>query len=351
VLGEHRRDLEAATSDAATLRSRLDDPVTRSSSPVTRSLAAAAREQEQLRVKFEDELAAARGELQQKAWASAQQQAALENLALAHQSQIQKLESQMSEERNQIRERDHEIERSKSQAHLLDQRVEELTAELHQTERTAIDRAVQIKEEYGLRIADLERQVAQKTSELQARGEAQPELEQTLRRELDRLMRETQEKNQILQDRNDELVRVKAEADGLRERFSQVEAAATEAEAAFTSEGERMRVEFQAQIALLQAELSQKEWADAEHQAETHGIEQTYRQEIESLREKLAQSETRDNLERGDFILGDAPLNQGQEAQFEDAENLHTNNGKDHEISPSRRWQGGFGWKRRWKSS
>ena len=33
VLGEHRRDLEAATSEAATLRSRLDD-----SSPVTRSL-------------------------------------------------------------------------------------------------------------------------------------------------------------------------------------------------------------------------------------------------------------------------------------------------------------------------
>ena len=346
VLGQHRRDLEAATSDAATLRSRLEDVESRHT-----ELAVAAREQDELRVKFETELAAARGELQQKAWASAQQQAALENLALAHQSQIQKLESQINEERNRIRERDHEIERSKSQAHLLDQRVAELTAELQQTERTAIDRAVQIKEEYGLRIADLERQLAQKTSELQTRGEAQPELEQTLRRELDRLIRETQEKNQILQDRNDELVRVKAEADGLRERFSQVEAAATEAEAAFTSEGERMRGEFQAQIALLQAELSQKEWADAEHQAESHGIEQTYRQEIESLREKLAQSETRDNLERSDFILGDAPLNQVLEAQFESAENLHTNNGKDHEISPSRRWQGGFAWKRRWKSS
>jgi chromosome segregation ATPase len=346
VLGQHRRDLEAATSDAATLRSRLDDVKSRHT-----ELAAAAREQDELRVKFETELAAVRGELQQKAWASAQQQAGLENLALAHQSQIQKLESQISEERDRIRERDHEIERSKSQAHLLDQRVADLRTELQQTERTAIDRAVQIKEEYGLRIADLERQLAQKTSELQTHGEEQPELEQTLRRELDRLIRETQEKNQILQDRNDELVRVKAEADGLRERFSQVEAAATEAEAAFTSEGERMRVEFQAQIALLQAELSQKEWADTEHQAESHGIEQTYRQEIESLREKLAQSETRDNLERSDFILGDAPLNHVLEAQFEGAENLHTNNGKDHEISPSRRWQGGFGWKRRWKSS
>jgi hypothetical protein len=164
-------------------------------------------------------------------------------------------------------------------------------------------------------------------------------------------VREAQERNQILQDRNDELVRVKAETDALRERFNQVEAAAAEAEAAFSGESERMRVEFQAQIALLQAELSQKEWADTEQQAEAHGIEQTYRQEIESLREKLAQSETRDNLERSDFVLGGAPLNQGQEGQFEDAENMHTDNGKDHEISPSRRWQSGFGWKRRWKSS
>ena len=117
-----------------------------------------------------------------------------------------------------------------------------MTTELQQSERTAIDRAVQIKEEYGVRIADLERQVAQKTSELQARGEAQPELEQNLRRELDRLIRETQEKNQILQDRNDELVRVKAEADGLQERFSQVEAAREpDRSRCCTSEGERMR--------------------------------------------------------------------------------------------------------------
>ena len=71
MLGQHRRDLEAATSDAATLRSRLDDVESRHT-----ELAAAAREQDELRVKFENELAAARGELQQKAWASAQQQAA-----------------------------------------------------------------------------------------------------------------------------------------------------------------------------------------------------------------------------------------------------------------------------------
>ena len=72
VLGEHRRDLEAATSEAATLRSRLDDLESRHT-----ELAAATREQEQLRVKFEDELAAARGELRQNASVAAQHQAAI----------------------------------------------------------------------------------------------------------------------------------------------------------------------------------------------------------------------------------------------------------------------------------
>ena len=184
--------------------------------------------------------------------------------------------------------------------------------------------------------------IAQKDSELQVRAEGEPEREQTLRREVDRLVHEIQERNQILQDRNDELVRVKADGDALRERFSAVETAATEAESAFNSESERMRVEFQAQIALLQAELSQKEWADAESEAETRGLEENYRREIEGLREKLAQTEA-ERAGRDDFVFDDKPLAV--------APKNPAVSGNGHVLSPTRRWQSGFGWKRRWKSS
>src|SRR5581483_1049155 len=99
-------------------------------------------------------------EIEQKSWAAAQQQAALENLALAHKSQIEKLEGRIAEEQNRARERAAEIERLQSQLRLREERVEAVTAELRQTERTAVDRALEIKEAYGLRIADLERQLA-----------------------------------------------------------------------------------------------------------------------------------------------------------------------------------------------
>jgi len=342
ALGERQEELKAAAAEGAVWRSRLQELEAGHA-----ELAANAQAAAELRGKLEAEIAAARSEIEQKNWASAQHQAGLENLALAHKGQIEKLESRIAEQQNNVRERDDEVERFKSQLRLRDERIEALSTELRQTERTAIDRAVEIKEQYGLRIADLERQIAQKTSDLQAFAGAQPELEQSLRRELDRLVHEIEERNQILQDRNDELVRVKVDTDALRERFSAMETTATEAESAFSSEMERMRVEFQAQIALLQAELSQKEWADAERQAEMRGLEENYRREIEGLREKLAQAEA-ERAGHDDFVFDERPLAGAKDSGASD-NGAHGTNG--HVPSPSRRWQSGFGWKRRWKSS
>lgn len=180
---------------------------------------------------------------------------------------------------------------------------------------------------------------------------SQSDLEQNLRREIDRLIREAQERNQILQNRNDEVVRVKAELDGLQERFSQTESGAAEAEAAWSGESERMRVEFQAQLALLQAELSQKEWALEERQATAHGLEQHYREEIDSLRQQLTQKETIKVGDKGEFVLGEPEPHSLQETRFEAGSQAKPG---DEESSPSnhhRRWHSGFGWKRRWKSS
>lgn len=342
ALDERQRELKAAGEEGAEWRARLEQLETRHV-----ELVANTQEAEELRARLETEITTARSELEQKNWTSAQQHAALENLALAHKGQIEKLERRIAEQQHNVRERDEEIERFKSQLRSREERIESLSTELRQTERTAIDRAVEIKEEYGMRIADLERRIAQKDSDLQIRAEAQPELEETLRRELDRLVHEIQERNQILQDRNDELVRVKAEGDTLHERFSAMETAATDAESAFNSETERMRMEFQAQIALLQAEISQKEWADAERQAETRGLEENYRREIDRLREKLAQAESA-RAGHDDFVFDERPL-AGPKDPGASENGVHGTHG--HVLSPSRRWQSGFGWKRRWKSS
>ncbi|HEU5462942.1 MAG TPA: hypothetical protein VFV82_02370, partial [Candidatus Binatia bacterium] len=60
--------------------------------------------------------------------------------------------------------------------------------------------------------------------ETETGAEAPPdELVQSLRAELDQMRREAQEKHEILQSRNDELVRVKADLDRVQGRLRQME--------------------------------------------------------------------------------------------------------------------------------
>ena len=348
---ERQREHDDLTAEAAGLRSRLDELETRRQT----ELAAAEQAQNQVRSDLEAELAAARSELQHKAWASAQHHATLENLALTYKEQIQKLEEKITEQENSIKTDHLELERSHAQARLLDARVEELNAELRQAELTTVNRAVHIKEEYGIRIAELERQIAQKTIELQERGASGSDMEQSLRSEIDRLIREGQERHQILQDRNDELVRVKAEMDALQEQFHNMESAASQTEASLSAEAEKMRTEFQAQLALLQAELSQKEWALEEQRAATGTIEAQFRQNLQTLNQQLAETEARAKDGPDKFVLGENTRTSEQQERYKTFRDTldAVVNGDDGSFPASenrRRWRSGFGWKRRWKS-
>jgi len=349
-LQERQQGHETVAVEAAALRSRLDELETRRQM----ELSGAEQEQNQIRSQLETELTAARSELQQKAWALAQHQAALENLALAHKDQIQKLEGKITEQQNGIKGRNLELERSQSQARLLEQHIEELSTELRQAELTAINRAVQIKEEYGVRIADLERQVAQKTIELQERGVSRSEAEETLRLEIGRLIREAQERHQILQDRNEELVRVKAEMDTFQEQCRNLESTASQNEASLGAEMEKMRTEFQAQLALLQAELSQREWALEEQRAAKGTIELQFRQNLETLNQQLAETEARAKENQDKFVMGDAQLTNEQQERYKKYKDIMdavaAGNDASFPASENRRWRGRFGWKRRWKS-
>ena len=172
-------------------------------------------------------------------------------------------------------------------------------------------------------------------------------VEQSLRNEIDRLLHEAQEKNRILQDRNDELVQVKAEMDRLQERLNQEESSTSRAQSAIAGDVERMQTEFQAQLALLQAELSQKEWALDDKQAAARGLEQKYREEIESLRRQLAQREI--NQVRDEFVSDEPRGNRAQQEQFAPPQNGDLSAGTVNLRKRQRRWRSGVGWKRRWR--
>ena len=202
-------------------------------------------------------------------------------------------------------------------------------------------------EEFTMDMEDRNKQLAGDRTAPQQSGTAPSAVEQSLRNEIDRLLHEAQEKNRILQDRNDELVHVKAEMDRLQERLNQVESSTSRAQSAIAGDVERMHTEFQAQLALLQAELSQKEWVLEDKQAAARGLEQKYREEIESLRRQLAQREIN---KLGDELVSAEPRgNRAQQEQFAPAKNGDLNAGAVNLRKSQRRWRSGIGWKRRWR--
>ena len=173
------------------------------------------------------------------------------------------------------------------------------------------------------------------------------EMEQSLRREIERLVHEAEEKNQILRNRNDELVTVKATVDALQERLSAAETTTAGKEAAAELELEQMRSEFQAQLALLQAELSQKDWALQEREAMSQSLEQNYRHEIDSLRRRLDEEKSRNVSAREEFTMGEMPLDPAPDVPLKSQVHEHPVDSP----AQGRRWHTDFAWKRRWKAS
>ena len=173
------------------------------------------------------------------------------------------------------------------------------------------------------------------------------EMEQSLRREIERLVHEAEEKNQILRNRNDELVTVKATVDALQERLSAAETTTAGKESAAEVELERMRSEFQAQLALLQAELSQKDWALQEREAMSQSLEQNYRHEIDSLRQRLDEEKSRNVSAKEEFTMGEMPLDPAPDVPLKSQVHEHSVDSP----AQGRRWHTDFAWKRRWKAS
>jgi chromosome segregation protein len=313
-----------------------------------------AREIRQAKSALEGDLAALRHELQHKSSAVAEQEAVMDELAARYRSQVEQLEANLRNYQNTSEERRREIEQAQAQIAFLNHRLEELQSALQQTELSANSRAEQLREEYEARVETLSREVAGNSAQLENCALIASDLEQALRGQIDRLIGEAQERNLILQNRNDELVRVKGELDSLSERFMQLESNAIQAENTASGDAERMRTEYQAQLALLQAELSQKEWALEERQAIIAGLEQEHRHQIDALHQQLAVKQFTASSADGEFVLGDTDLTElerHKSEKFADmAKAIGPGANSSGSLAPARRWHSGIGGKRRWRS-
>jgi chromosome segregation ATPase len=227
----------------------------------------AAKEIEQVRRAFDAELAGLRNELQQKDWDLAQRQASIDNLAQGHESQIQTLEGKLTELRHVAENRAAEIDQAISVSQRLLSRIGQLESAAADAEATAMSRDEQITRRDEAQIATLQLEIERKTVALEEQGAARNDLERTYHAELSRLRAESQEKHMLLENRNEEFVGVKNAMESLRERWTQGEATAAHAEQAAAEDRERLRAEYEAQLAALREELSARERSDKDQGA------------------------------------------------------------------------------------
>jgi chromosome segregation ATPase len=294
-LEEHEEALNTANSSAVALQGRY----TRLEASSRDEQIGAAKEFEHVRRVLEAELAGLRNELQQKDLDLAQRQAFVDHLAQKHESQMQTLEATLVELRQVAENRARELDQASSERQQLLCRIDQLESADADAEATAISRVEQITQRYEIQMAALHVEIEQKTVALEERGAKRNDLERTYHVELSRLRAESQDKQRLLENRNEEFLGVKNAMDSLRERLIQLEATAAQAEQTGAEDRERLRVEYEAQLAALREELSQREPSDKD---------------------------------------------QGT------MEMAHTKPGQTFYSRSDRRWRSSGGWKRRWKT-
>jgi hypothetical protein len=188
---------------------------------------------------------------------------------------------------------------------------------------------------------------------LNANGHNSEKVETAARHEITTLRLDAEEKHLLLASRNEELVRVKAEMDLLQGQISELNSSSRRIQKSAETECAKMRSEFQAQVAFLQAELSQRDWTLQEREAAQKVVEQGLRAKIGQLELQLAQIKTSAESPALEFVLGE---NWESEARLDHTWKLQERLdgsvavGAQTSSDRSGKWSGSGRWKRRWRS-
>lgn len=193
----------------------------------------------------------------------------------------------------------------------------------------------------------------EKSSGMDANGHNSEKAETAVRHEIRTLRLDAQEKHLLLASRNEELVRVKAEMDLLQGQIGELKSSRKRIQESAEIECAKMCAEFQAQMAFLQAELSQRDWTLEEREATQKVLEQGLRAKIGQLEAQLEQVKTSNQDPVQEFVLG---VNWESEAQLDHTWKLQERLDGNGAITAQRasdhsdKWRSSGRWKRRWRS-
>ena len=268
--------------------------------------------------------------------------------------QVTELQTQLAEKLAVLGTRNDEIQALESKITGLVKRIGQAEVAFKQAEATATSEIEQIRRQSQAELAAQQAESDRKAEALQQREAALYSAEQNRQLEINGLRAEVAEKHSLLENRNDELLRVKPELDAFQERIAYLESAARQAELESIEKAEHVGEQTSIELDKLWNELSQKERVLEERQVAVNDLEQNFQAQIDNLRSELAEKQALlENPSKG-FLLGDPTLSESQKQKLNRLEQLVETIKADNEqtlmSAQNRRWRFSLGRKRRWKS-
>jgi len=264
------------------------------------------------------------------------------------------LQNQLAEKLALLETRNNEIQALESKIRELVERIDQSEFALEQARATAAGELEQIRRQSQAELTARQAEIERKVEGLQDREAALYAAEQSFKVEIDALRKEVAEKRFLLENRNDQLVRVKMEMDELQDRIGYLESAARHAKLESGHKDERSEEQSRPGLEKLRRKLSQKEQTLEQRQTAINDSEQGFQAQITSLRSELAEKQALLENPGTGFLIGEPTLTEAQKEKLSRLEQLVETIKADNEqtlMSPhNRRWRFSLSRKRRWKS-
>jgi chromosome segregation ATPase len=282
-----------------------------------------------------------------------QQRVAASGLEQSLRNQVTELQTQLAEKLAALESRNDEIQALESKITGLVERADQAEVTLKQAEATAMTEVEQMRRQAEAELAAQRAEADQRVEALQKREAALDAAEKHRQQEINMMRAEVAEKHSLLENRNNELLRVKTEMDTLQERIAYLNSVAKQVELESFKEAEPAGKQSTIELDRLRNEEGQKERILQERQAAVNDLDEGFQAQIDSLRSELAEKQALlENPSQG-FLLGDPTLTESQKEKLTRLEQLVETIKADNEqtLSPNnRRWRFSLGRKRRWRS-
>src|SRR6266850_5657556 len=292
-LTEKQQLLDAKDGDLARAAGQiagLEERITQLESLHAQAEAAAATEVARVRHESQSEAVVLQTSLREKEQALQRHQAAIAELEVSLNGQIQDLRNQLTQKQELLDRRDQEFQSVDSETVVLRERIVQLESAVAQAGRFAAAETERIRGELQAELAGLQAQLKEKKREVAGSQALLRESESRWQAQINDLEIQITEKQLLLETRNVEIAGLQNKLTDVSERLAQSEAGQQEATVA-ASKAALVRQRFEAELAARQEELRNLERLLADRQAQSYDLQQIFDAQLHDLQGELAEKQ------------------------------------------------------------